>query len=178
MAVDQVERELGDVGFVGLDRRFVLLDEKLLIRIGLLGDRLALVQLRIAREIGARLGERRLVLGELSFGLALADFVLARIDLREELTFLHVLPFAVADGSQVAAQLRQYGDGGDGRDRAQFAQDFRHRSGGGGGDRHDLGRNSGFGRLRAQQMERHQCDQRQQHDREYEAASSGTPRLD
>ena len=102
-----------DVGQVGLDRGLVLLDEELLVDVGLLGDRLALVQLRKAREIGAGLRERGLVFRELRLGLLLADFILARIDLREELPFLHVLAFPIADRGQVAAQLRQHGHGGD-----------------------------------------------------------------
>jgi hypothetical protein len=71
------------------------------------------VQLRVAGQIGAGLGQACLILGQLRLRLLLVDFVLARIDLGQKLPLRHILAFLIADRGQVAAQLRQHVDGGD-----------------------------------------------------------------
>ena len=149
-----------------LDCGLVLLDEELLVDEGLLGDRLVLVQLREAGEVGARLGERGAVLGERRLGLLLVDLILAWIDLGEELAFLHVLAFVITDSGQVAAQLRQHGDGRDGCHRAEFAQGFRHRAERRGGGRHHLRRCAAHGLFLAQHVHNHDRNQHQHDDRE------------
>ena len=83
-------------------------------------------QLLVARQIGPRLIEARLILEQCRLGLLQVDLVLARIDLREKLPLGHVLAFLIAHRGQVAAQLRQHRHRGGGRDRAELGQRLRH----------------------------------------------------
>ena len=147
MTVGNVEFKLRDICTVGLDRRLVLLNGELLVLIGLFGDRFLLVQLGIAGKIGTRLRQARLILGQLCFGLLLVDFVLARIDLRQELALHNFLALLIANRGQIAAQLRQYINGRYRRDRTEFAQGFRHVAQGRRGGADDLRRRRRLGFL-------------------------------
>jgi len=55
VAIHQIEFELRDIGRVGRDLGFILLDQELTVGHGLLGDRHLRAQLLVARQVGAGL---------------------------------------------------------------------------------------------------------------------------
>jgi hypothetical protein len=81
VAINQIEVELRDARPVHFDRGLVSLDQEFPVDEGLLCNRFLLIQLCETDEIGAGLSQARLVLGQLRFGLPLADLELPRINL-------------------------------------------------------------------------------------------------
>ena len=79
----------------------------------LMRDRILRHQSLIALEVGLRLRQQPLIVGELAFGLGLGDFIGARVDLRQEVALVDQLPFGESDVGQLAADLGLHGDGGE-----------------------------------------------------------------
>lgn len=106
--VGQLQLRAFDLRLVGLQRSFVLPHQRDLRVELLLGDRVLREQHRVALDVGARIGNQRLVLRHLSFGLRELHLERTRIDLGEHVTGLHHLSLAECDPHQLAVDARAH----------------------------------------------------------------------
>ena len=149
MGIVEIELRGLHLRLVGDDRRLVLGDQRLLVRHLLLGDRILLAQRQIAVEIALRLGEQRLVLGQLALRLRERGLVGSRIDLGEEVALLDDLAFVEPQLLQLARDLGADGHGLEGRDGAERVDGDRHVAERDSGDSNGLRRRSGAAGVRA-----------------------------
>ncbi len=110
-----------DLRVVGLHGGLELPDQRLLGIELLLGRGLLRVEVGVALEVDARVAELREVARALRLGLLELCLEGARVELREELAFLHVLPFDEAHALELTVDARLHGharqrcDGADSR---------------------------------------------------------------
>ena len=105
-AIGEIELGIVDLRLVELDRAFVLIDDVDLILRLLACDRVLGRELLIAREIDARLVERRLVAQQLAGLLVERGLIGAGIDLRQEVALLDLLALLEGDRDDLARDLR------------------------------------------------------------------------
>src|SRR5262249_39462624 len=88
----------------------------------LLGDGVLGPELAIPLQVDLRVGEQGLVLGELPLRLGELDLEGPRIDLGQEVTRAHHLPFLEVDGHQLAVDPAAHRDRGERRDGTEAVQ--------------------------------------------------------
>ncbi len=126
--IAEVEPGGVDRRLVELHRPLVLLDDVGLV-FGLLArDGIQRDELLEAHEVHLRLVEQALIALQRADGLVERRLERARIDLRQQLAFLHVLAFLKGHVDEIAADglVGHHGDRGRGHDGAQLVQHHRH----------------------------------------------------
>ena len=138
VAIDQVQFRGIDLCLIGLHNSDVLLDERLLRRQLLLGDRILREERGVAFKVNTGVRQERFVARQRPFGLLQSNLIGTRVDLDQKIALFDRLAFLERDLGDLAADLALHRNRGDRRDRAEPADHDRHGAAlcAGRGDRH------------------------------------------
>ncbi len=126
MAIRKIELGGGDIGLVELHRSLVLPDDIDLVLLGLRRDRVLGFEPLIAGEVHLGLGQRCLIVRELPLRLIERRLIGARIDQKQRLPCLYLIPLSKIDRHDPAVDPRSYVDRVLRLDRTQRGHDGRH----------------------------------------------------